>query len=162
VVPNPYFLLVIEKGLDHFFHTYDGFTYRHAAWELTMGGASHGIVGPVFLLLPLGLLALRTAAGRWLWIAGVLLALPWLSNAGTRFLMPSLPFFALALVLALPRPAAWALLLAQAALCWPPCLDTTSGRDFGGCTDFRGGGAGVSIRSATTCAARFPITTSRK
>ncbi len=117
------FLLVVEKGLDKFtFTTYNGFTYRNAAWELTVGGASHGIVGPVFLLLPLGLLALRSAAGRWLWIAGSLLALPWLTNAGTRFLMPSLPFFALALVLALPRPAAWVLLLAQAVLCWPAVL----------------------------------------
>ena len=33
-----------------------------------MGGASHGILGPLFLLLPLGLLALRKRAGRWLWI----------------------------------------------------------------------------------------------
>jgi hypothetical protein len=121
--PNPYFLLVIERGLDQFFHTYNGFTYRNAAWELTVGGASHGIVGPVFLLLPLGLLALRRPAGRWLWIAGALLALPWLTNAGTRFLMPSLPFFALALVLALPRRAAWILLLVHAVVCWPAALD---------------------------------------
>ncbi len=75
-------------------------------------------MGPVFLLLPLGLLALRSAAGRWLWIAGSLLALlPWLTNAGTRFLM--LSFFALALVLVLPRPAAWILLFFHAVLCWP-------------------------------------------
>ncbi len=115
-----------DKVLDHFMHTYDGFTYRHAAWELTMGGASQGIVGPFFLLLPLGLLALRSAAGRWLWIAGILLTLPWLSNVGTRFLMPGLPFLALAMILALdmalPRWLAWAALIFQAISCWPYVL----------------------------------------
>jgi hypothetical protein len=120
--PNPYFLPAMDKMLDKFMHTYDGFTYLHAPWELTVGGASHGILGPLFLLLPIGLLALRTAPGRWLWLAGGLFALPWLSNVGTRFLMPSLPFFALALALTLPRPVAWAALLFHAVVCWPAVI----------------------------------------
>ena len=121
--PNPYFLEATDRVLARFMRTYDGFSYRNAAWELTVGGASHGIVGPLFLLLPVGLLALRTAAGRWLWIAGALFALPWLSNVGTRFLMPALPFFALALAMALPRPLGWAALLFHAVMSWPAVLD---------------------------------------
>ena len=120
--PNPYFPVIVEQNLAKFMRTYEGFTFRNAPWELTMGGASHGILGPLFLALPLGLLALRTSAGRWLWIAGGLLALPWFVNVGTRFLMPSLPFFALALALVLPRRIAWAALAFHAVTCWPAVI----------------------------------------
>jgi 4-amino-4-deoxy-L-arabinose transferase-like glycosyltransferase len=122
--PNPYFLVSIERGLAKFMNSYAGFTFRNAWWELTMGGASHGIVGPLFLLLPVGLLALRYRAGRWVWLAGGLLALPWFINVGTRFLMPSLAFFALALAMTLPKPVAWAALAFHAVACWPAVVAT--------------------------------------
>jgi hypothetical protein len=52
-----------------------------------------------------------------------LLALPWLWNTGARFLMPALPFLAMALALgvaiALPRQALWACVAVQAVGCWP-------------------------------------------
>ena len=58
--------------------------------------------------------------------ATVVCALPWLSNAGARFLLPSLPFVALAMGLALdrlshrPRTACVAMLLvAQCVTSWP-------------------------------------------
>jgi hypothetical protein len=120
--PNPYFLAVTDRNLAKYLRTYDGFKFSNAPWELTVGGISHGILGPLFLLLPVGLLSLRRSAGRWAWLAGGLLAIPWFINVGTRFLMPSLPFFALAFVLALPRPAAWAALVFHAVICWPDVI----------------------------------------
>jgi hypothetical protein len=75
-------------------------------FELTVKGRRlQGFFGPVFLLLPLGLLALRAREGRRLWLAGAVFALPWLLNAGTRFLIPAAPPLTLALALALRSPA---------------------------------------------------------
>jgi len=120
--PNPYFQVAVERDLAKFLRTYEGFTFRNAPWELAVRGDSHGILGPLFLLLPIGLLALRRRAGRWVWLAAGLLALPWFINVGTRFLMPSLPFFALALALVLPRRIAWAALVFHAVASWPAVL----------------------------------------
>src|SRR5207248_7534463 len=89
---------------------YAGVSLASAPWELTMGSKLQGSFGPIFLLLPIGLLALRTTVGRWAWLAAALLAIPWISNEGARFLMPSLPFLALALAISLDA-------LAPAALC---------------------------------------------
>ena len=61
--------------------------------------------------------------GRLLWAAALLLALPWLTNTGARFLMPAVVLAAIALGMALPRPAAWAAIALQAVLCWPHVLD---------------------------------------
>jgi len=56
-------------------------------------------------------------------VAAALLALPWFWNTGTRFLMPALPFLAIALALALtialPRQALWVCMAVQALACWP-------------------------------------------
>jgi hypothetical protein len=121
--PNPHFLVVVERNLAKYLRSYEGFTFANAGWELTMGGASHGIVGPLFLLAPLGLLALRKPAGRAILLAGTVLAVPWFVNVGTRFLMASLPFFALALALTLPRRIAWAALVFHAVSCWPAVIE---------------------------------------
>jgi hypothetical protein len=120
--PNPYFHLAMEQNLAHAWRYYDGFRLRDAPWELAVGYKLQGTFGPMFLLLPLGLLALRKPIGRWVWLAGMLLAIPWLSNAGARFLMPSLPFFALALSLSLDMlapPVLWVCLAIHAVTCWP-------------------------------------------
>jgi 4-amino-4-deoxy-L-arabinose transferase-like glycosyltransferase len=120
--PNPYFLAATENSLATLLRNYEGFTFLNAPWELTVGGSAQGILGPLFLFLPVGLLALRQRAGRLVWLAGGLLALPWFANMGTRFLMPSLPFFALALALTLPRRAAWAALVFHAVASWPAVI----------------------------------------
>ncbi len=120
--PTPYFHLTMEQNLAQAWRYYDGFRFRDAPWELAVGYKLQGTFGPMFLLLPLGLLALRKQIGRWTWLAGALLAIPWFSNAGARFLMPSLPFFALALALSLDmlaRPVLWICLAAHAVTCWP-------------------------------------------
>ncbi len=117
--PNPYFHAAMEKDLAVALSSLNGVPWWRAPYELIVGGAFAGTMGPAFFLLPLGLLALRKRAGRLCWLAAVLLALPWLSNTGARFLMPALPFFALVLVMPLPRAALWACVAIQAVGCWP-------------------------------------------
>src|SRR5262249_2100899 len=113
----------MEQALTHDWRHYEGFNLRSAPRELTVGSKLQGNFGPIFLLLPIGLLALRRDVGRWIWLVGGLLAIPWLSNQGARFLMPSLPFFALALAMSLEglAPLAmWAAVAIHALTCWPP------------------------------------------
>ncbi|HYK62308.1 MAG TPA: hypothetical protein VEV85_22920 [Bryobacteraceae bacterium] len=69
--------------------------------EVTVRGLkTAGVIGPVFLLIPVFLLSMRFRAGRRLLAAGLILLTTYLANVGTRFLIPELPFFALALTLA--------------------------------------------------------------
>lgn len=99
--------------------------WREQWWEVTLGGArDQGLLGPVFLLAPLALWApLRGRARGWLLTAGAIGGAGWLLNMGTRFLMPAVPFVALAMTAVLPRPAAWALAAAQVVLCFPAVLE---------------------------------------
>ena len=54
-----------------------------------------------FLLAPLGLIALRRREGRQLWLAALVFGANYFSNISARFLIPPLPFVALAMMLAL-------------------------------------------------------------
>jgi hypothetical protein len=95
--------------------------------ELTVrGGHLQGLLGPVFLAAPIALFALRYRAGRLLLLAGGALLIPYFGNIGTRFLIPCLPFIALAMTLAvgnLPRIVA-ALVLFHAIASWPPMISS--------------------------------------
>jgi|HubBroStandDraft_1064217.scaffolds.fasta_scaffold06826_2 4-amino-4-deoxy-L-arabinose transferase-like glycosyltransferase len=121
--PNPYFHPSTERDLAAVLGSLWGVPPWRVPYELLTGGTFGGTLGPVFFALPLGLLALRTRAGRLCWTAAALLALPWFWNTGTRFLMPALPFLALILATAmamfLPRPALWVCVAVQAVACWP-------------------------------------------
>jgi hypothetical protein len=104
--PNPHVRASLEQqyllDLQHYHLT----SWLSVPWELTVKGERlQGFFGPVFLLLPLALLSLRRREGRRLWLAGVIFALPWLLNAGARFLLPAAPPLTLALALALRSPA---------------------------------------------------------
>ena len=97
-----------------------------APFDLVMGERYGGSVGWILLLAPVGLLALRRPLGRALLAASVLCALPWLANAGARFLIPSVIFGALALGLVLESlpnrirvAVAVSLLTAQCLTSWP-------------------------------------------
>jgi hypothetical protein len=81
-------------------------------------------VGPVFLLAPLALLALRRKVGVQLMLAAVVFGLPYFANLGTRFLLPCLPFLSLALAIALARPEwlACVVVVAHAVLSYPAVL----------------------------------------
>ena len=93
--------------------------------EATLRGeVTQGLLGPVFLAAPLALLALRSRHGRRLLAPCALILATYFGNVGTRFLIPSLPFVALAMALAL-EPAAPLLILlvtAHAAASWPESL----------------------------------------
>jgi hypothetical protein len=121
--PNPYFHPSTERDLAATLGSLRGVPGWRVPYELIVGGKFDGTMGPVFFALPLGLLALRKRAGRLCWMAAALLALPWFWNTGARFLMPALPFLAMALALAvagaLPRMALWACVAVQVVGCWP-------------------------------------------
>jgi len=90
--------------------------------ELALGGYRlGGLLGPVFLLAPLALLSLKQRAGRRLLAAGTLFLLPFTLDIGARFVIPALPFFALALVLPFVRIPALvaALAVAECIVNWP-------------------------------------------
>ena len=125
--PNPHFHIATDQELATDLRSLGDVAPLEVPWELAFGDHLTGTYGPLLLALPIGLLALRRREdrfrGRLLWAAALLLALPWLTNTGARFLMPAAVLAAIALGMALPRPAAWAAIALQAVLCWPHVLD---------------------------------------
>jgi 4-amino-4-deoxy-L-arabinose transferase-like glycosyltransferase len=126
--PNPWFHLATEQSLAADLRSLGPVSPAQVPWELAFGDRLTGTFGPLLLLLPVGLLSLRWRSGRLCWAAAAVLAIPWFSNSGARFLMPSMAFAALALGMALPRPAAWAAIALQAVLCWPQAIETRETR----------------------------------
>ncbi|MBI3209959.1 MAG: hypothetical protein HYZ37_13820 [Candidatus Solibacter usitatus] len=123
VFPNAYFHLSSENVLGNYLRTYDVRNLWSIPMELTTrGGVLQGLLGPVWLAAPLALLALRKREGRILLAAAALAAAPWYLNIGTRFLMPALPFLALAWMSTMPRVAAFALAFIHLAVSVPPAL----------------------------------------
>ncbi len=121
--PNPFFHIATGEQYAKSMRSYGGVSLRDVPLEISIGGAKlQGVVGPVFLLAPIALLAMRRRNGRIVVMLAAVLAVPWFFNMGTRFLMQSLPFLALAMAMAVPR-AAYALLLIQAIGCFPPLLE---------------------------------------
>jgi hypothetical protein len=88
------------------------------------GGKLQGVLGPVFLLAPLALLALRRREGRHLLLAMAIFGIAYPANIGTRFLIPCLPFLALAMGLAVEnwKAVAATLVLFHALTSWPQFL----------------------------------------
>ena len=90
--------------------------FRHW-WQMPLdlivyGAKLPGFLGPVFLLSPFALLALRYEIGRKVLLASVIFALPFAFNPGARFLIPALPFLAMAMAIALQSSPAVLPLLA--------------------------------------------------
>jgi hypothetical protein len=126
--PNPYYHPGMERIYADQLGHYNGIKHY---WEIPLqltirGSLVSGIYGPVFLLAPLALFALRFKYGRRVLAAGLLFALPAYLNTDSRFLIPCAPFLAMGLGLGLADiPGALPVLaLFQAALCWPPALST--------------------------------------
>jgi hypothetical protein len=123
--PNAHVLTIQEWGEDE--RKYDLPNRWQLPLELAVrGGHLQGVVGPVFLAAPIALLALRFRAGRRLLLAAGVLLVPYFGNIGTRFIIPCLPFIALAMTLAvgnLPRLVA-ALVLFHSIVSWPPMIPT--------------------------------------
>jgi hypothetical protein len=73
----------------------------------------------MFALVPLALLGVRRRPVQLLLAIAAVLSVPWWLNAGSRFLLPTLPFLALALLAVVPRKAALAVVFAHAIVSWP-------------------------------------------
>lgn len=125
VFRNPYVHVNFEQEYSEKLRHYGLPGLRPLALEVTTRGANvQGIIGPAFLLLPIALAALRFRAGRRLLLAGALVFSTYFANIGARFLIPSLPFFSLAMGLAFAEsaPLLAALMLFHGAASWPPVL----------------------------------------
>jgi hypothetical protein len=95
---------------------------RELALKYTFTGADvGGVMGPLFLLAPLGLICLGNPRGRRVLLAAALFGFPVLNNGGTRFLIPAAPLLALAIGIAVAetRFAVPALIAIHALASWP-------------------------------------------
>ncbi|MBS1876063.1 MAG: glycosyltransferase family 39 protein [Acidobacteria bacterium] len=129
--PNPYVSVAFEDDYTSYLRKYDNVTPRQIPWEVAVHGERlAGLLGPVFLLAPLALVALRWPLGRELLLAAAVFLLPYPNNIGCRFLMPALPFVALAMAMAAEvwAPVAALLLAAHAVLSWPPVTARYTGQ----------------------------------
>jgi hypothetical protein len=121
--PNPYVRISFESTYKEFQSNYTGL---RSMWDVPLevtvrGGVLNGLLGPVFLLAPLGLIALRWKLGRQAVLAALVFAATYPSNVGTRFLMPATPFIAFAIALTLEHWRAMGplVVLFHALLSWP-------------------------------------------
>lgn len=119
--PNPYIHIAFEDFTRTWFRRYDIADLRPIFWMVTVTGRTGGQLGPWFLLAPLGLVALCWKAGRYCVLAAVVFMLPYPQNIGTRFLLPAIPFVALAMALVLERwrPSLVLVMAVAAVLGWP-------------------------------------------
>lgn len=121
--PNPWFHESTEAALRQHVTSYQ-VPPAELPWELALGGRRiNGLLGPVFLLAPVGLVALRRSEGRLLWAAAAVATVPWWLNHGTRFILPGTPFVALTLASVLPHRVAWIAVIVQGVACWPAVMD---------------------------------------
>lgn len=95
--------------------------------EITVrGNRLQGFFGPLLLAAPLALLALGNTMGRRMLLAVGCLGALYYANLGSRFLIPTLPFVAMAMAIGIRRwrPALAGLAIAHAVLSWPAVAAT--------------------------------------
>lgn len=110
IFPSPYIHVLAIQDWAEWLRNYSIPNLWQWPLEVTVrGGFTQGIVGPVFLLLPLALLTLGDPWGRRMLFTGLILLATYPGNLGTRFLIPALPFFAFGIALVFER---WKPLLA--------------------------------------------------
>lgn len=128
VFRNPYVHIAFEDDYREHMRRYDGIASKwDIPLEVTVRGTKLcGLLGPVFLLAPAALLAMRSGHGRRVLFAGLLFGSVYATNIGTRFLLTALPFIALAMSLVFARiPALVVLVVAfHAAASWPDLMKT--------------------------------------
>jgi hypothetical protein len=124
--PNPYVSTSFEAEYSEYLRIYELSSLRELPMQVTTYGKLSGLLGPVFLLAPLAMLAAFRREGRRLLLASLIFGAAYFLNIGTRFLIPPLPFIALAMALAMCSvPGFWgrgilaAVLLVHAFLSWP-------------------------------------------
>jgi hypothetical protein len=118
---NRYITISFEKEYIEYFRSYGFSSPWRVIWDMTVRGTLSGLLGPVFLLAPVGLVALRWRLGRKLLLAALVIGITYFGNIGTRFLLPALPFIALAMALVLTRVrwVAAAVVVLHLVLGWP-------------------------------------------
>ncbi|MCC6536991.1 MAG: hypothetical protein IT162_05545 [Bryobacterales bacterium] len=126
VFRNPYVHVAFEEFYRQHMRNYD---FLQSHWDIPLevtvrGQALCGLLGPVFLLAPLALLAWRRPHGRALLSAAALFGSIYVTNIGTRFLLMAVPFVALGMAAMLAqRRALLAVVLAMhAASAWPDLM----------------------------------------
>jgi hypothetical protein len=119
--PNPYVTVAFEQEYRHHMALYELGSRWQIPMQVTTYGSLAGLLGPVFLLSPIALLALRRREGRQLLLAALVFGAPYFGNISTRFLIPPLPFVALAMALVLSRVprVLVAVALVHALISWP-------------------------------------------
>jgi 4-amino-4-deoxy-L-arabinose transferase-like glycosyltransferase len=125
--PNPHVHIAFEEEYRVSLRDYYGSikSVAQIPLEVTVrGGVLNGLLGPIFLLAPIGLLALRWPLGRRALIGAVVFLLSYPSNIGTRFLLPAVPFIALAMAMVLTnwRGMAALAVVFHAFFSWPTIL----------------------------------------
>jgi hypothetical protein len=120
--PNPYVHVSFEDSYRKYLGNYDLTSRSQIPLQVTVQGDHvEGFLGPLFVLSPLALLALRFRAGRQLLLAAAIFGSTYFTNIGTRFLIPVVPFVSLALALA-AADIQWllpTLAIAHGISCWP-------------------------------------------
>jgi hypothetical protein len=120
--PNPYVHISFEDAWRTNLSNYNLASRWRIPLQVTVqGDLVQGFLGPLFLLAPLALLALRFREGRQLLLAAAIFGCTYFSNIGTRFLIPIAPFVSLALALSVAN-LPWLLLLLvtlHSISCWP-------------------------------------------
>lgn len=126
--PNPYIRISFEESYRAYHRHYDGLkSYWDIPYEAAVrGGVLNGLLGPLFLLAPLGLLSLRWRAGQQTLLAAAVFAATYPTNVGTRFLIPAAPFLAFAIALTVTQWRAMTplLILFHALISWPDSMRT--------------------------------------
>jgi hypothetical protein len=120
--PNPYMQFWFELEYRRHMSIYSLTSWAQIPMEVTVHGSQlNGLLGPVFLLAPLALLALRFREGRRILVVALFALGTYPSNIGTRFLIPALPFLALGMgmVFSQIRWVPVVVLAAHAVLSWP-------------------------------------------
>ena len=128
--PNPYIHISFEQNYSANMRHYNGLENY---WEIPMEAAVRGarlcgLLGPLFLLAPAA--ALRRRHGRLLLLAALVFGATYAANIGTRFLIPALPFLALAMAMTFARipRLALSLVLAHAIFSWPSVIPAYADR----------------------------------
>ncbi|HLK67215.1 MAG TPA: glycosyltransferase family 39 protein [Bryobacteraceae bacterium] len=118
---NPHVGVAFEREYRQYLTTYDLKSRWEIPLQVTVHGALAGVLGPVFLMSPIALLALGRREGRQLLLAAAIFGSTYFTNIGTRFLISPLPFVAMAMMLVLSRvpPLAVAVVVVHAVLSWP-------------------------------------------
>jgi hypothetical protein len=122
VFPNPYIQTGFEKEYAYHMRHYEGVrSNAELPWLVTVDGRLSGFLGPLFLLAPIGLLALGRREGRQVLLAAAVFGSTYLMNYGARFLMPAAVFLALAMAIVLTRKPvlAVAVVVLHSVVSWP-------------------------------------------